>query len=408
MTVTRNALLLVSSSLLAACAGSASSTSSLTNSEELNERALGLTDVTVVSPLDERVLLRADTPLANGRRLLAGNLAEQIGQLVEHFSPVESLERLRVVCTRFDPRASGQGAQIRFVLQPVVSEGESGVLTTQDAAVHIFYDLSTDLTRELARRLVSLPGARAQQPLDGPHARIADEVANGREGMPGSYTTQLRDIVREYGARGTVSRVTFMRNVDVKGNTWVFGGVDVSPTGATIPLSIPRAGNAGEQRVVLNGSFPFGVSFSPSPTSSSTTLGLLLDPIRLGILHDTNPEGAKQRVVAAYGAALALENPDEHDATSADCGSCHLAGTARRVAEHVAASHRYGGELPIEHLFREEATGGAGGLLRARERRPLPPDQLRACGYAGREVVIAQRTINESAVAAQRMGDLGQ
>ena len=132
--------------------------------------------------------------------------------LVEHYAAEDTLVRLRVVCTRFDPKG-----QIRVVLQPLIVT--DGVLGAQDAAVHVFYDLDAATTRQLASQLTA------------PHEATA--------------------LARDFAARGALSRVTFLRNTDVKGNGWTFGGFDIKD-GASAPISVPRTGGS-EQNVIVNG-----------------------------------------------------------------------------------------------------------------------------------------------------------
>ena len=278
-------------------------------------------DVTVLAPLD------LTTP-SDG--LLPAAVASQIGMLVEHSAAEDSLARLRVVCTRFDPKG-----QVRFVLQPLVEL--DGVVTAQDAAVHVFYDVEP---RAMASRLAA------------PHDALV--------------------LGRELASRGTLSRVTFMRNTDVKGNGWSFGGFDIV-NGNAAPIVVGRVGGS-SQNVVINGSGPFAMSLAPAP-SADPTLGLLLDPVRLGILREANPASARAQVDKGVAAALALEDPAKFDNNTADCASCHLAEPARNFG------------LAGTKTFSAAET-------------------LRACGYVGVRPIISRRTKNESEDAARKMGEL--
>jgi hypothetical protein len=234
--------------LLAAACAVGEATSS--EGAAVGSSPLGPDDVTVLAPLTS---LETMTPRD---LLLPDAIASQIGMLVEHFTAEDSLARLRVVCTRFDPKG-----QIRFVLQPLVVT--DGVLGAQDAAVHVFYELPPAATRSMAARLAS-------------HSVDAPALA----------------------AQGTLSRVTFMRNTDVKGNAWSFGGFDVV-NGQTSPLVVGRVGGS-LQNVTINGT---ATSIAPAP-SSDPTLGLLLDPVRLGILFEANPASAQAQVDKGISAAL--------------------------------------------------------------------------------------------------------
>jgi hypothetical protein len=291
-------------------------------------------DVTVLAPLttlDEMTSRDAFLPDA---------IASKIGMLVEHYPAEDTLGRLRVVCTRFDPVG-----QIRVVMQPLLVT--DGVLGAQDAAVHVFYDLDAPTTRELAARLAS------------PH--------------------DVPDLTKEFTARGKLSRTTFLRNTDVKGNGWTFGGFEID-AGAVTPLVIARTGG-NEQNVIVNGTGPFASSLAPAPAGEDATLGILLDPVRLGIMFDSNPDAAKAQIDKGISGALALEDPAKFDSNTADCASCHLAESAR-----IFGAAKKAGVAPTRTF--------------------TAPETLRACGYVGSKAVMSQRVQNESAVAARKMGAL--
>ena len=331
--------------LLGACAAGnadASSSSAVTAS-------LPAANVTMLAPLSE-AMLTADTAVGAGK-LLPEAARAAIGQLVEHVTADESNAALRVVCTRLVPcekallSSSTCAAQVRFVLQPV--HADTGA---DDAAVHVFYELPDRAKAALARSLAAGP---------------VDAAATA--------------------ALGTLARVTFVKNVDVKGNGWVFGGFDAR----LAPLTIPRIA-ATEQRVVTNGDFPFAISLSPKPPPDALPqLGLLLDPVRLGILFDSDAQGARTRVLAGDDAARALEDPKQHDTVDTDCASCHVAGAARNVAATSAAAH-----------------GFALAAAAAATTEKTPAEALRACGYAGTTAVMSDRLVNETSLAAATWAEI--
>jgi hypothetical protein len=346
-------------------------------------------DVTVLAPLPAPDHLDA---LLGAGGLLPDAIAAQIGQLAPQFTPDDTRARLRAVCTRFDPCAPKPGGdphacigEMRVVLQPLVIT--DGAVAAQDAAVHVFYDLDAEATSALARRLVALA-----DPAPPPALAVSPRLARG----DAPYASALRELVTDLAAHGELSRVTFLRNVDVKGNGWTFGGFDVHAGGVAVPLAIPRVGGS-EQAVVVHGSGPFVFSLSPAP-SGDDTLGLLLDPTRLGILADANPDGARDRALTGFAAALALENPTRHDASTADCASCHVAEASRLFA-HAFAAHA-GFSLDPSGAFSPDADRGTAATTAAQT--------LRACGYVGTKPALAQRTANESAVAARKMGELAR
>ena len=161
-------------------------------------------------------------------------------------------------------------------------------------------------------------------------------------------------------------------------HAWVFGGFDAKD-GAFVPITIPRVGTS-EQRVVTNGSFPFAASMSPKPTTDPQ-LGLLLDPVRLRILFESDAAGTRAKVRAGEEAARALESPAAQDLTNTDCVSCHLAGTARKVA------------ASFDGMAVDAVT---------------PAESLRACGYVGTKQVVSQRVQNETAEAAAQWAAIAQ
>lgn len=371
---------------LAACRAEDTSERGAIADEHLTESTLALSSVTVLAPLASYpTLLTADTPIGDDA-LVPRDARAGFGQLVEHFTPDETVRDLRVVCTRFVPCArpiqSGDrracAGQVRFVLQPVRPSSE-GSPTAQDAAVHVFYELSDDVTRTLATRLASAPGA---------HDR-------GALGVSSSESTQATQALAvDIASKGSPARVTFIRNVDVKGNTWVFGGHD-RRGGGWAPIPIPRTTDV-EQRVVTNGSWPFAISVTPRPTTDPS-LGLLLDPTRLGILAESSPEAAKDRVSMGHRAALAIEDPHAHDTNDIDCASCHVAGVARRFGVEIASARGFG-PLP------EPTPVVPGMALKATDDGRTPAASLRACGYVGQTPVLSQRVVNETALAAVQMG----
>ena len=111
--------------------------------------------------------------------------------------------------------------------------------------MHVFYDLDAPTTRALASRLAEPHEA------GGGHARVR----------------RARDF----------SRVTFMRNTDVKGNGWSFGGFDVRG-GQPMALEVPRTGGHEQNDHPWRGAA--ATSLAPAPEGEGT-LGLLLDPVRL-------------------------------------------------------------------------------------------------------------------------------
>lgn len=101
---------------------------------------------------------------------------------------------------------------------------------------------------------------------------------------------------------------------------------------------------------------------------------------------------------ASVSTALRIENPTKHSVNTIDCVSCHIATTARVPVEsavsdgkEVVSSDRY---LNPRHNLTRNPNFRTGTLL------------VHNFGYINTEPIVSQRTINESALAADLMNDI--
>ncbi len=306
--------------------------------------------------------------------------------IIEEFAEAgNTYALLRVVSARLDPcfptldesAVDGCTPQLRLVFQPVlpVSVDEELVLTTVDAALHVFYELSDEeleltLRRVVAARKRALPSDAVS--VLGPHPALL------AEGPEGAFGEELADALLDVAGEKNLRRITFM-GVEGFGLIWRFGGFDVVE-GELVPFAIPTVddddqifSNADDDGIDFEGAFAL-----PDVRSS--------DDIRLLFDSKTALAASREAQLEAYGAALRIESPDFHTPDTIDCVSCHVAASAHAWAED---------KLGIDPTTHESAYRGRRGELVAGA-TVRHTNRLRAFGYFASDVAISQRTANET------------
>lgn len=345
-------------------------------------------DVSILFPLPEphlrTTLLGTNSAGARGP-LLPQRYFSALPTIEEFVEAGNTYSLLRVVSARLDPcfptldesDAEGCTPQLRLVFQPVlpVSVDEALVLTTVDAALHVFYRLSDEeldltLRRVVAARQRALPDDAVS--VLGPHPALL------AEGPEGAFGRELSDALLDVAGEENLTRITFM-GVEGFGLVWRFGGFDVVD-GELVPFAIPTVddddqifSNADDDGVDFEGAFAL-----PDVRSS--------DDIRLLFDSKTALAATSEAQIGAYGAALRIESPDFHTPDTIDCVSCHVAASAHAWAEDKL------GIDPSAHesAYRDRAGELVGGATVRRTNR------LRAFGYFASDVAISQRTANET------------
>lgn len=347
-------------------------------------------DVSILMPLPVSAaadfLLRPDHRGGSGQ-LLPEVLFQALPTLA-HYPLSVTYAKLRVVGIRLDPCFdSGDGRcqpQIRAVWQPVEPLPEGG-LTTLDAAVHTFYDLTPS---EFAATLKAFEDLKLEMgypfrgALLGPHPGLREH------GLSSEYGRKFFRILTERLGVSRMSQLTFM-TLGPAQDAWTFGAFKVAH-GAATPTVIPRTGSTTQMFVNQAGpARAFRGGFTPEPFGPDR-----FDPWTLDS-NDVEPN-RRAEITQAYVASVRLENPDLHSSVTADCASCHAAQAFRTWAERSfpAWNLRDAGR---PYVFR---TG-----LSVENPSPHPDrtDRMRAFGYHGREPSIAQRTIHETARVLERL-----
>lgn len=348
---------------------------------------VGLQDVSILyplpSPIGKRTSLIGAAEHGALGALLPHETFEALPPLHTTVSNGANYDFLRVVGIRIDPCFPGLDVpseaecknQIRLIMQPVVISNETQRLTTLDLAIHLFYSLDRQELTTVLADVVALREASLVERDSGP---LGVHPALASEGVEGPFAVGLRDILLAHAGEQNLTRVTFM-GVEQVGQRWFFGGYDID-NGELIPIDIPLI-HAEEEKFSnqdLEGkSFENAFIFPPSPAEDDLTL--FFDP--------TQAEAADEPSrLAAYDAALRIENPENNSPDTIDCATCHIANAARRAAERAFAFSAEG---------RPDAYRGPDGAL-PEGATIEATNHLRAFGYQDDKPGISQRVVNET------------
>ncbi len=356
---------------------------------------LDLNDVSFLLPLppaghEARLLSLADG--ASHGVLLPKPLYDALPLVVDGADVTTLSSIIRVISVRVDPCFPGSTPpapptcvkHVRLVAQPVLAGGEDAGFrtTTEDATIHLFYDLSDadfdDVHRALWRLKDSVGAATDHQPLDV-------HPVMQREGVDGPYFSAVRSLVLDHCGAQNLVRVAYM-SVAQQGANWRFGAFDVVD-GALVAAAIPRIDGATVQGFQEFGNTAFR-SGQLLPSVSGDDLDVLLSESDLR-LTDT------RTLDKALTSALQIEHPDRSSPKTIDCASCHVASRARHNAEHrrMVDTSSWPDAFSADPRFdlrRVDAVGD-------------DPRALRSFGYLGPLSALSRRTINESAVIASTL-----
>lgn len=343
-------------------------------------------DLSILYPLPakghEDDLLAIDAKGARGE-LFPQKLAKKLPAI----APNATLADLRVVGIRVDPCFPVEGAsdakgcknQIRLVLQPVHLDVDGKALTTEDGAVHLFYEVSRDELTTMVKELLTLRknnGSTATKSLG-----VSSFLT--KQGTHGKYATGLRAFVLAHAGADNLTRATFITRTNSRETQWTFGAFDVK-NGALVPSPIATLGKELTQ-TVSNAGFGAAPAFAVTPAPRADDDASLL-------FRASDAEAAtKGEKQAAFDAALRIENPAFHSPNTMDCASCHLATPARNWAEDNLDVFVDGNEnrftaTKLSLVNKAEST--------------ISSSNIRAFGYLGDKPALSQRTVNEAAAVA--------
>jgi hypothetical protein len=358
-----------------------------------------LNDVSILFPLPKRLDERLDGDLllrpgsqGAGGPLLPSKDLDLIPALTHSGDTAKS--SLAVVGLRIDPCFPASLSlsltrsidpcrrQLRLIWQPlVVVDGE---ISTLDAAVHSFYDLSQLEFEDLLKALLKL---RASSRVSTQGLALQVHPALVAQGLEGPYGQQLRKLVMRFAGEKRLSRVTFM-TLEAHNQMWDFGGFDIDGE-KTTRIAIARVGTRLQSFVNRSQSSDefLGGAKPQAPDDHDTFNRILTRSLDIAnidaVLH------------ADLDAIYRIENPRVFSPEQIDCVSCHAAQTAR---DWSFSKFPELFEAPNEFAFRSSDWNLTNSTGDSRTTR-----MLRAFGYQGAKPSINQRVVNESAAVCESL-----
>jgi hypothetical protein len=346
------------------------------------DAGLDVNDVSFLFPLtaaDNQML-----PMTEG--MLPSSLYNQIPSLESTVEPNELRRRMKVVGVRVDPcfpKAAPPAMpecikQLRLVVQPVFVENFGA--TTNDAAIHLFYQLSDQDFQSTLDVLAELHVSYRAQTFGQP---LAPHPVMKNQGLGGEYARKIKELVTSISTQSRLTRVAFMLVLSNHAS-WTFGALDVE-NGSLKETPIPRLGDLTRQGVQEFGSEAFR-NGELSPRAPGDELRTLISESSLRFSDE-------RTLRRAFASALLIENPHLSSPKTIDCASCHVASRAK----DNALLRREIDTDSFSEKFKHPLT------LRREDEAQNNPFALRAFGYFKNKSAFSQRTINESALIAEEL-----
>jgi len=179
---------------------------------------------------------------------------------------------------------------------------------------------------------------------------------------------------------GAIRKVTAMQ-LKLSAGAWDFHGLDFDASGAATPIGLL---GTSENVQNLSGFGNTGFTSTVAPVfPEDGDFSLFWD-------SDKTLAASKADQQKAFDAALTAENPRLKDVEHVSCVMCHTAGLARGWAEK---------KLGLSSAGNPAAFTAPGLDLSVTTAPTLAglTNQFRAFGYNGKDQVISQRTVNETA-----------
>jgi hypothetical protein len=341
---------------------------------------LGMNDVTILAPLPPSgatvVLLRGTDLADDGTAFVPSALFERVTRPVEISSPIlrpEALGRLHLIAVRFDlcdrqlPGAcpETEDARMRLVFQPMFTDG-----LAQDAGFHAFYAIRND---EIDGAVAALRELAALAPPQTGMLRVSPALTAAN---PEAYAAKVRAFVKRYGGETRLIRLTVNAQPEIFAQVrWELRGVE-KKAGAFVDIPI-FGSTAISESIVSAGNIGFDVT-----PIADTPAGLRAAITRP--MFDAADATKKRELLAAL---VAVENPMTHTAETAPCVGCHVSTPI--VAARAQAISLDPLTLPGRYTSSFDLSTAAG--------KSAETQVTRALGYLGRNLMISQRVVNETA-----------
>lgn len=284
---------------------------------------------------------------------------------------------LSAVGMRIDPELR----LIKLVFQPLTNKifpWEAKEVTTEDMAVHVFYELSSSEFKNFIdqyRVLKNQYNVRATLSALSVHPILKNEK------MQGPYSKALSQLILKYTGQTKITQITTMQLLSV-GGIWNFTGVTVKD-GKFKAIVIPRIEKTEQEFTNVGRGDFIAAEMRPKPLGKDTFNNIMMadiSPVRDMVI-------LREEVAAAFR----IENPKVHNTESMDCVSCHTAQPVK-----VWANKYFPQEMATQSFDSYKSTFNLKNISPVKNNL----SNIRAFGYLNAEVAINQRVINESAEVA--------
>jgi hypothetical protein len=318
--------------------------------------------------------------------LIPSSLISSLPLLEPHLSTDSQGNQLEIVSVRFDP------PQVRLIFQifktVVESDGRTQVVAF-DTAVHAFYNIG-DVTNFMSE--LKSVNAEARQDLS-----IQDSLdvhpSLSRYGLNGNYGRALKALVLKWCGEQNLFKLTFMAATG-EHLRWEFGGLNYNH-GAISPLVIPKIDIAGVQKFINSspsaGEFAGGgIDLKPNGQNEFDAL----------VANSADAQATTpQKLELAHFTSVTLENPLLSITDNTDCASCHVAQMTKIWTE---------GRLPGAASETQNIYTNTKFNLSNAHPNKMRTDNLRSFGWFAGTPSVSQRTINDSAIVADRLSAIHQ
>lgn len=349
-----------------------------------------LNDVSYLMPLPEKIesteLIHLQRP-ALGGAVLPTTVLDKVPLLSMGHTREQSYQTLRVIGVRIDPcfplpTPQSCQRQVRLVWQPLEMTSRRG-LQTVDAALHAFYILDD---QQFTTLLKDLENWKVQYAASTTGVALQIHPAWAEEGARSPALAAFNKLILKYIGVQNLSRVTAMV-VRGAGDMWAFAGFDFVG-GQLQSFRIPRINR--NSQAFINFAVPAdhfaNGQITPAPAGADTFNKLMEDSGQM--LEKESP------LLSEFNAITRIEDPRVFTPENMDCVSCHVAHQARQWS---VFNRR---DLSLQDLWDKTKYQNAGHNLENKSTEILNTQSIRAFGYFGKEVVISQRVVNESAEVA--------
>jgi hypothetical protein len=388
--------------LVAACSSDQASDAAVEDTRPVGQLSMNTTSVLLPLPpsLEADRLIRPSDMGDKGVALPPW--AMPAPTLVMNVARQEMLDALRIVSVRVDPCYPNiatkdpslcQGV-LHVIWQPVVPAWEEGATTvgTADAAVHAFHLLSA---AELSSYLEGVLAIDGQCPAD-PTGPLRVHPGMAAEGPGGPCQSAFQSLVLKHAGASNLQRMTYMAVRATTGNRylgqgWLLAGADFDGADAhlvVVSLTSDKEqhfGNNVNDGKALDETSSFKGDFIPTTSSTDALMAIIRDSSEA----EKAPEAD---LLASLEQTYRIENPRLNNLDTVDCASCHVSTQARVwVEQHRGLSAASSPSRFTSSSFDLSLTSDTA----------TRTNSLRGLGYFGSRPAISQRTVNDTAAAAE-------